>query len=144
MSALVFPDNDAEAWINALSHTESRLAKELLAAKLTEYEVAEFWLSRSGSDTTLGFSSGASAKRYLQSVQIEFQKLICGGTEYDHIRKDFSNLWQKGRGAVLAYVALAISSFTSIAVAVVTPVIALLFAAVCKVGVNAWCSMASA
>lgn len=140
MTALIFPESTPAEWIAALPSSERRLVNELLDANLSEDEAAQFWLSRSGSDNTLGFGSTGSAKRYLDAVKDEFRKLVCGGGGYDDIRQDFAVLWGKGKITLISTVAVAISSVTSIAVGVVTPVVALLFAAACKVGINAWCS----
>ncbi len=94
MSSLVLPDDNAEAWINALPDSQQNLVQELLRAGLSELEAAEFWLSRSGSDATLGFSSGSAAQRYFEAVKAEFSKLVCGGDGYDGVRKDFARRYR--------------------------------------------------
>jgi hypothetical protein len=128
-------------WIGALQNSDKKLVTSLLETGMTEEQVAELWLSRTGSDQTLGFGTQNTATNYLKSVRKEFRKLLCGDPSYDELRAKIDELWQQGKTFVVGTIAVAIASVLNVAAGVLTPVVALLLSVAARVSVAAWCNL---
>jgi hypothetical protein len=139
-TTLEFPD-DHGGWVESLPSYQRVLIHELLSSGLDEEAVAEAWLSRTGPDNNFGFGTSPAASNYLASVKAEFRKFICGDPTYEALRQDAQKVWNGTKYPIVSVIAIGIASQIGVAVAVITPVVALLLAAVGKIGLNAWCNM---
>lgn len=140
-TALDFGENGGSGWVESLPKYQQTVINELLASGLDEEAVAETWLSRTGPDNNFGFGAGAASANYLASVKVEFRKLVCGDPIYETLRKEAAKIWNGSKYSVVSVIAIGVAAQIGVAVAVITPVVALLLAAVGKVGLNAWCNM---
>lgn len=139
-TVLDFSENGG-GWIESLPAYQRAVIDELLASGLTEEGAAETWLSRTGPDNNFGFGAGATSANYLASVKSEFRKLVCGDQTYEALRKEAEKIWNGTKYSIVSAIAIGIAAQIGVAVAVIIPVVALLLAAVGKVGLNAWCNM---
>jgi len=140
-TTLEFSDDHRTGWVESLPAYQRTVIAELLASGLDEEGVAETWLSRTGPDNNFGFGAGPASSNYLASVKGEFRKLICGDPSYETLRQDAQKIWDGSKFSIVSAIAIGIAAHIGVAVAVITPVVALLLAAVCKVGLNAWCNL---
>lgn len=133
---------NSEDWLSTLDTSDQNRVRELLATGLTTDEAADFWLDRTGSNNTFGFGGTGQPSNYKAAVEAELRKLICGDPGYLDLRNKISQQWDtNGKTLVVSTIAIAVSSVTGVAVGVLTTVIALLLATVCRVGLNAWCAV---
>jgi len=138
---LDFSKSQPQDWLNDLPTFQRSAIETFLKGGLTEEEVAELWLSRIGSDQNIGFGAGTVASNYLASVKSEFRKFVCGDADYESLRLEAEKVWVGTKYPIVVLIAGVIGAKLGLAAAVISPVVALLLAAVCKIGKNAWCNM---
>jgi hypothetical protein len=126
-------------WSQALKPYQRTLVDELLALGKTTEEIALIWLDKVGAENNAPFGSQSSSQNFFDAVKLEFSKLVCGDDRYEDDRKKINTLWGKHKVAIVSTIAAAIASQLGIAVAILTPVIALLLDLFGKLGRNAWC-----
>lgn len=135
-----FPQLNPGDWLDQLRPWQRELIESNLKVGSTPEQVAELWLSRTGSDQTLGFGGARKAANYLESVKAELRKLVCGDDSYTELRAKIAAQWSEGYKYILSMIVAAVSAVINVAAAVLTPVIALLLEFVCRIGANAWCN----
>ncbi|MBC9177832.1 hypothetical protein [Pseudoroseomonas ludipueritiae] len=108
---------------------------------MKEDEAAEFWLSTNGAEFTAGFGAGERSRAYLQSVQSELAKVICGDEKYTELRQSLVGYVKAGKYTAVAAIAAAIAPYVGFAASALVPAIALLLDWSAKIGVEAWCNM---
>lgn len=126
-------------WSQVLKPYQRALIDELLSSGKTPEEIAVIWLDKVGAENNAPFGSQSSSQNFFEAVKREFSKLICGDDRYDEARKEINGLWTKHKVAIVSTIAAAIASQLGIAVAILTPVIALLLDLFSNMGRNAWC-----
>ena len=130
---------DADLWWQELPAFQRTSINEMISSGLSYEEVAETWLSTTGAITNAPFGGVTAGPGLFENIRNEINKLVCGHESYDDLRKQSAETWEKYKPGVLMGVAGAIGAALGVAAVVIVPVVALLLAAVVKVGVNAWC-----
>jgi hypothetical protein len=137
---LAIDDVEASVWLSAVEPYQSALIGELLSSGLSEEEAAEVLLSRASAGHTAAFGGGTAGSNLYSSIKAEVRKLICGDPDYEEIRKQASAIWSGQKYSVVALIAGVVALKLGLAVVAVTPIVALIFAAARKLGLNAWCN----
>lgn len=140
MTTLPLDGTEPNDWIEALSGSQRDTIKSLLGS-MSEHEAAILWLSLPGASDTAGFGGQGGLQRYFESVETQLRLLLCGADEYESVRAQAVSVWASGKTVVISTISSAIAIKVGIAAAVLVPVVALILAAVGKVGLNAWCEM---
>lgn len=141
MTDITFLANGPAEWWSELPPYQTASIEAMIAAGMTEHQVAELWLSRVGPDNNFAFGAGSPGANFLASVQTEFRKFLCGDPEYDALRTQANETWNGLRIPVVATIAAGIGATVGVAAAVVMPVVALLLTAAARIGLNAWCNL---
>lgn len=82
--------------------------------------------------------------KYWGQIKLELHSLICTDDEkYDEARKKLGALEEKGSQAVVAIVSATIGKALGIAAGAISGLIAVLIFVVLRIGVNAYCSLAT-
>lgn len=140
MNSLDFDGIDPGDWIDSLPQHYAETIRAMVASGDTYERVAEVWLSKAGADNTFFLGAAGQRQTYYDRVKEEFSKLICDHPDYSLIRADAKKQWNDKKLVICMPLAAAVGAKLGIAAAALLPVIALLLAAVTKVGKNAWCA----
>ena len=105
--------------------------------KTAEMIIDQFGYSQSNSDT-----SGAIGFRvsYWNRLKTEFDKLVCGHSQYAKESKDFYVFGKFFSLATASSMATTLAPMLSIPVYILTPTIALMLHSMMKIGINAYCN----
>lgn len=130
-----------EEWLESVPKFSRSHIDALLTSGMTEEEIVGYWLSRKAPTPTAGFGGTQNSANYLASVKAEFRKLVCGDSSYESTREEAASVWKgSGKTMIVSTISSAIAIKLGIAVALLTPVVALMLGAIARVGVNAWCA----
>ncbi|MGA1807564.1 MULTISPECIES: hypothetical protein [Sphingobium] len=130
-----------DGWLDGLPKSQSESIEQLVASGKSEEEVGELWLSRTGSNNTLGFGVGGPIQSFYANVKKEFVAFVCGDEKYNDERAQAVQIWNgQGKVGLVSMVAAVVASTVGLAAAAVVPVIALLFSLASKIGLNAFCA----
>lgn len=132
-----------EEWLKPLKPYQRNFIEQLVA-KYGEEKAAEEWINARGPMHTVTFGGVAedvnNKKNYWNRLRNEFDKLICGHTDYqDEYDKFVAAGKPIGLGAV-AYIADLIASAVGMSTAILIPAIALILSTTAKMGVKAYCA----
>jgi len=129
-----------DGWFDGLPPGQAPVLRTMLESGKTEEQVAEFWLSATGPDTTAGFGATGRIQKFFSNVKQEFNAFVCDDDRYEEERQQAARIWnEQGKVALVSMVAAVVASNIGLAVAAVVPVVALLFSLSAKVGINAYC-----
>lgn len=133
-----------EEWLKELKPYQKNTIIQLVD-KYGEERAAEEWLSSVGPIETAQFGGVASdqnqIKSYWSRVKKEFDKLICGHSDYTNEReKLISGGKVIGTGAVTT-ISVWIAPIVGLSVPILVPAIILLLHTVAKISVKAYCSI---
>jgi len=130
-----------DGWFAGLPQSQAESILHLVDSGKSEEEVGELWLSRTGSNNTVGFGVGGPIQSFYSNVKKEFAAFVCGDEKYSDERKQASEIWKnQGKVGLVSMVAALVASTVGLAAAAIVPVIALLFSLAAKIGLNAFCA----
>lgn len=95
-------------------------------------------LHTSGDTTVIGFQTNYHL--FWKRVKIEFNKLVCGHSQYEKEGQDFFVYGKFFSLATASAMASSISQVVDVPIYVLTPTIALMLNSIMKIGRNAYCS----
>lgn len=137
-------DLTADGWFEGLPKSQAESIGQLVASGKSEEEIGELWLSRTGSNNTVGFGVGGPIQSFYANVKKEFTAFVCGDEKYNDERTQAAQIWNnQGKVGLVSMVAAVVASTVGLAAAAVVPVIALLFSLAAKIGLNAFCAACS-
>ena len=130
-----------DGWFEGLPTSQSESIEQLVASGKSEEEIGELWLSRTGSNNTLGFGVGGPIQSFYSNVKKEFAAFVCGDEKYNDERAQAVQIWNnQGKVGLVSMVAALVASTVGLAAAALVPVVALLFSLAAKIGLNAFCA----
>lgn len=130
-------------WFDGLPPSQSQILEHLLEAGNTEEQVAEIWLSSTGSASTSGFGTVGFIQSFFLNVKAEFVAFVCGDPKYEKERTDADLVWkQHGKISLVGFTAAFIGHAVGLAAGALVPVVALLFSLLSKIGRAAFCAAA--
>jgi hypothetical protein len=134
--------DEPTAWITILPDYQRSSITQLVAGGKSFDEVAQAWLTASASNT---YRFGAVApvgpkNAFLEQVKVEVRAYLCGDDKYEKERAGLFGDGSTTRTVLVSWIALAIAPHVGVAVAVLTPVVALVLASFGKITINAWCA----
>ena len=132
-----------EDWLKSLKPYQRNFIEQLVAI-YGEEKAAEEWINARGPMQTVTFGGVTedtnNKKNYWNTFRNEFDKLICGHTDYQDEHDKFVAAGKPiGLGAV-AYVADWIAPAVGMSTAILIPAIALILNTTAKMGVKAYCA----
>lgn len=132
-----------EDWLKPLKPYQRNFIEQLVAI-YGEEKAAEEWINARGPMQTVTFGGVTedtnNKKNYWNRFRNEFDKLICGHTDYQDEHDKFVAAGKPiGLGAV-AYIADWIAPAVGISTAILIPAIALILNITAKMGVKAYCA----
>ena len=129
-------------WLEALPAYQKFSLGELLAAGRDYDQAAEAWLTASAANTfRLGAGPALPAKdTFLAHVKREVRAFLCGDPRYAKERAGLFGDTATTRTMIVSAIAVALSPHVGMAVAVLTPIVALVLASMGKITLNAWCA----
>lgn len=134
-------DLTTHGWFEGLPKPQADAIRQLISSGKSEEEIGELWLSRTGSNNTVGFGVGGPIQSFYVNVKKEFTAFVCGDEKYAEERAQAAQIWNnQGKVGLVSMVAAVVASTVGLAAAAVVPVIALLFSLVAKIGLNAFCA----
>lgn len=130
-----------DGWFEGLPKSQAESIEQLVASGKSEEEIGELWLSRTGSNNTVGFGVGGPIQSFYANVKKEFTAFVCGDEKYKDERAQAAQIWNnQGKVGLVSMVAAVVANTVGLAAAAVVPVIALLFSVAAKIGLNAFCA----
>ena len=132
-----------EDWLKPLKPYQRNFIEQLVAI-YGEEKAAEEWINARGPMQTVTFGGvtedANNKKNYWNRFRNEFDKLICGHTDYQDEHDKFVNAGKPiGLGAV-TYIADWIAPAVGMSTAILIPAIALILNTTAKMGVKAYCA----
>lgn len=130
-----------DEWYKCLKPYQVNIIKELVAIH-GEERAAELWITSVGpvNTATFGGSPTGDQSKYWDKLKKEFDKFICGHSEYENEQKKFISTGKLiGTGAVSS-IATWISPAVGMSPALLVPALLLLMHTAAKITVNAYCS----
>lgn len=132
-----------EDWLKPLKPYQRNFIEQLVAI-YGEEKAAEEWINARGLMQTVTFGGvtedANNKKNYWNRFRNEFDKLICGHTDYQDEHDKFVAAGKPiGLGAV-AYIADWIAPAVGMSTAILIPAIALILNTTAKMGVKAYCA----
>ena len=138
-------NEDIDKWLSVLKPFQRDTIKALLRANDGDEEkVAQLWLSSFGPINTVtfgGLPSSASKKDYFKCLKEEINKFICGGDSYEEDRTKILDGVKMINVGVATKIASILAPIVGVSVAILTPPVVLMFHAIGKITVNAYCAM---
>ncbi len=130
-------------WISALPSYQQHSINEQLKNGFSNDEIAQFWAS---GITTLSLApfGGLPPKNFYDAFKVEFKAFICGDEKYSTLRNKVTQSWASGKVLVISTIATAIAATIGVAVALVTPLVAVFLEIACTIGLNTWCQLNAA
>ena len=134
--------DDPDKWIADLPEFQRAAIQELRASGASYDDVAQAWITASAANTyRFSASTPVGEKRaFLDSLRKEIRAFLCGDKKYKNERDGLFGDKGLARTYVVSTMAVAIAPHLSVASAVIAPLIALVFASVGKIALNAWCN----
>lgn len=129
---------EPDEWLSGLSAYQAERIKSILGGGATPSEAAEKWLKATPAHT-YPFGADKGKNVFIEKIWEEIEKFVCGGEEY---KKDRENLLSQNNIThtyFVGVIAVAIAPVLGSSSVFLAPVVALLFASLGKVTLNAWC-----
>lgn len=131
---------DTDGWIDTLPEYQRRRVRQLVTASESYEDAAKKWLTAIPENT---FPFGAEKEKsvFLDKVWAEVEKFLCGDQTYDADRQKLLSSKEIIQTTLVSSVSAAIAPVIGTATAFVAPVVVLIFMAMGKISLRAWCQM---
>ncbi|CAD5938003.1 hypothetical protein NO976_01790 [Planktothrix agardhii] len=115
--------------------------QQVRVSSTTSYEdAAKQWLDAMP-ENTFPFGAERAKNVFLEKVQDEIEKFLCGDEKYADERKELLSSSELLQTTFVSAVSAAIASTIGAAATYVMPIVVLLFMTMGKITLNAWCQM---
>jgi hypothetical protein len=126
-------------WIDALSASQARTIRQMQASGMNLHDISVQWLAAGKPPQTSPHGGDSTSKNYVERVEVELRKLICGDPAYEKLRKDISAFMKQNKVKAVGMIAAAVGAIVGLSAVVLVPVVGLVLQIACEVGTNAWC-----
>jgi hypothetical protein len=132
---------EPDQWIDALPTYQSEHLRNLKVQGRSLEDIADIWLRGSIQDTRFfGTSgSGGNKNKFFEHLRDEVVQFICSGKKYQKERAELFGKEGLSHTFVISAISVYIAPHVSAAPALIAPAIALIFAIIGKISINAWC-----
>lgn len=131
---------DSVGWLATLPKYQQTRVRQLLDSTHSYEETAKQWLDAMP-ENTFPFGVEKSRNIFLEKVQDEIEKFLCGDEKYAAERKELLSSSEVLQTTLVSAVSAAIASVIGTAATYVMPIVVLVFMTMGKVTLNAWCQM---
>lgn len=131
-----------ELLLNALPSYQKTLIQKILEDNGGDYlAAAGSWLDPLPINQASFGGEGKPSTTYLKTLQLEFEKFLCGDKQYAAARKKLEASTNKGNDYVIATMAAALGETVGSSAVLIAPVVVLLIKYTGKLSLNAWCEL---
>ncbi len=131
---------DSEEWLTALPKYQQVRVSQLLGSTSSYEEAAKQWLEAMP-EKTFPFGAERAKNIFLEKVQDEIEKFLCGDEKYADERKELLSSSELLQTTFVSAISAAIAPTIGAAATYVMPIVVLLFMTMGKITLNAWCQM---
>lgn len=130
----------SEEWLNELKPYQ----KNSISILINQYgheKAAEIWITSNGSSNNVPFGGKfQDSKPFFDRFKIEFQKFICGHSDYDNYRIELGAETPVVKTLYISMISSAIGATIGFSATLLAPAVAILLSTVGQMGLNAYCA----
>lgn len=130
----------SEEWLNELKPYQKN-SISILINLYGQEKAAEIWITSNGPSNNVPFGGESqNTQPFFDRFKIEFQKFICGHSDYDSYRKKLGAETPIVKTLYISMISSAIGATIGFSATLLAPAVAILLSTVGQMGLNAYCA----